>query len=188
MKLASWCAAALALVWGVRAMTSAKSTSFTPDLLFYGAAVVVLCSLTLSVLVLLEPWMRPQDAAWVQQQNSRWRVPALVAVVVALVLCVDLAASVWGREPALREVEVVRSTCSRSSSGSVRATIRSATANGQWCFEAASVKRGSVPLWRVDIDRVQPPRDLRATGVLKLRMHPSWIFGAEAYTVVQGVV
>jgi hypothetical protein len=35
---------------------------------------------------------------------------------------------------------------------------------------------------------VQPPRDLGATGVLKLRMHPSWIFGAEAYTVVQGVV
>ena len=179
---------ALAVAWGVRALLGAQPASFVPDLVFYAAAVVVVCVVVLGLLGLVGRWMRPEDAGWLQRQTRRWALPGVAAAGLAVVLCLDQAGSAWLRTPELREVHVVRSACSRISGSQVKATIQSAAADGQWCFEPANPGARGGRFWRVDIARVQPARELGQPGRLQLRAYPSWIFGAGAYTVVHAVL
>lgn len=179
---------ALAMAWGVRALSGAKPSSFILDLMFYTAALVVVCVMVLDLLGLVERWMRPEDAAWLQRQTRRWAMPSVAAAGLAVLLCLDQGWSVWVRAPEMSEILVVRTVCSHISSGAARVSIQSNAAEGQWCFHATKAKSRQGKLWRVNIEQVKPAREIGKTGRLQLRLYPSWIFGAGAYTVVQGVL
>lgn len=178
----------LAVAAGLRALAQLQPAALLPDLLYYGAVAVVVCGVVLLLLGAAARWMRPQDAAWLLQQQARWAWPVLVAAGLALLLALDMLGSAWARTPQLREVAVVRGDCTRISSGKVKSTIQSDAADGQWCFQPAGARVGDGRYWRVDIDQVRPARSMGQAGRLQLRVYPSWLFGADAYTRVQGVV
>jgi len=181
------CAAVAACAWVARTASGAESTGALPDLLFVLSLAMVGCGLALWCVGRLGPLLRTSDQDWVTQQGRRWLPASATAAVIALVLAVDQCSAVALRSSEPSVVPVVRIACTRTTAGTVKATIEAQAVDGQWCFQ----QRGAVPVGdvlRIDARQVRPGLQPGEAGKLTQRRLPSLIFGQGAYRVLQSVV
>lgn len=179
-------AVVLACALFIYALAGLESTSFATDFLFIGSLVLVVCSSALALMLYLPftLFTREEDAALLHRWAVRMSVPGIAAAALFLLLAFDMSAAAWLRNAQVIDTTVVRTLCSRISSSTVKVSIHSEEADGQWCFQRSGAREPDGLVLRVDTDLVRPTLAIGQPGSMRLKRYDSVLFGAGAYIQV----
>lgn len=171
--------------WIVHYAVGLEAASAIPDVGLILAVVVLSCGAVMWLIDRCVAGLRVQDASWVRSQAVRLVTPCVIAAGVALGLAAD-AVMAFSRYAAIVSEPVVRVQCTRVTSGAVKVTMQSSEQGGRWCF--AALQGSSLgTVFKVDPSVVRSGIETGGRGVLRLRLYPSLVFGAEAYWSAAGV-